>query len=778
MKHVKKTLLSVAIGASLSVNAQEGLEELDETTIGAQEVTEVGKPVLTSDDLVRQMTDSIEDTVRYIPGVQVNDTGNRFNDDGFNIRGLEGDFIAVTVDGVDQGETLNPPTFSPYGMFGSSRGAVEVETVKAVRITRGPNSVTDGNGALAGSVMYETKSPRDYLQVGDDAQVQVKAGFDDRSDESMISGAFANRWGQFETLLIYTRRDGHELESHSSGEDILGPERGQADPLDREETSILAKVDYYLTPDQRLGLVVEDHTREAQVTPLSRQSATYFDFRTDDTNDRDRVGLAYEWTNAGQLMFDTLLATADYQYLNTRGITRFGFSGFNGDPTDDYLRTEDRAFKQNSYTFGVDLTKSAQFGGMDHSFTYGAEYQRGDVANRLFDVRFNTLSMDSGLRSFNVDNTWVPDTDSTQFTLYARDEVALNDQWTVFGGFRYDTTEYEPEVADFFTDPTGDTVQDSDFTSTVGELGVTYSPFAGHTFGISVGQGYKAPTTQDLFLDVGSAIITDVNTGQEFIDYDEISNPNLDAEQSTNFELSYVYESPRAQVSITAFHSDYEDLIQTVPGFASYGQDVTVQQCGFGGCRFVTVDGDSFDRAENVGEVEAAGFEFDARVRLNELWTARLGYAHVSAEHRSDSPTGAFFDGEVLATESPDSAVLGVDYTAAAGNWGVSAFLTWTASRPESNDRSLAVLNNGSGPILFPESWQTLDVLGFYEFEQYGARLSVGVRNLLDEDYIRWEVINGVRPGNGGFFAGSAGNGFERFSDPGRSFSLDLSFAW
>ncbi|MEM6936781.1 MAG: hypothetical protein AAF552_10015, partial [Pseudomonadota bacterium] len=67
---------------------------------------------------------------------------------------------------------------------------------------------------------------------------------------------------------------------------------------------------------------------------------------------------------------------------------------------------------------------------------------------------------------------------------------------------------------------------------------------------------------------------------------------------------------------------------------------------------------------------------------------------------------------------------------------------------------------------------------GFYEIERYGMRMSLALRNVLDEDYFRWEVINGVRPGNGGFFAGAAGNGFERFTEPGRSISFDLSIAF
>lgn len=787
MKYTTATGVAISLLLSQAAYGQEDLERLDETVVGSEEAPDSDwRTGLSADDLVREMTDSIEDTVRYIPGVQVNDTGNRFNDDGFNIRGLEGDFVAVTVDGIDQGETLNPPTFAPYGMFGSSRGAIEVETVKAVRIARGPNSVTDGNGSLAGSVTYITKSPRDYLTGGDDSELQAKTGYDARSNETMLSGALANRFGRFETLFMYVFRDGNETEAHSSGADILGPDRGQADPLDREAQTLMAKIDYYVRDNMRLGFVYEDTDREAQVLPLSRQSDAYYDFRTDDTNNRARGGLAFEWTDTGLPMFDALSIRADHQELITRGITRFGFSGFDADPTNDYLRTEDRAFRQRTNTVGVDFNKGFSVGDTNHDLVYGLQYRDGTVTNRLYDQRFNTLDIASGERSFNVDNTWVPDTDSTRFTVYARDEVELSERWSFVAGVRYDNTEYEPSVAPFFTDPTGDTVQGADFGATVGELGVAFEPVDGHRLGFSIGQGYKAPTTQDLFLGVSSGIIVDINTGQEFADYDEISNANLEAERSTNYELSYTYTSERARVALTAFRSDYDNLIQTVSSSTPYSQPVSFEQCGRFGCTTQTVTADEFNRAENVGEVEASGFEIDARLKLTEQWGMRFGFAHVDATHETDGPS--FNAGDTLASEAPDSAVLGLNYSSADGKWGVETFAVWTDEREPSDDLSITSLNNGGGPVVFTEEWLTVDLFGYYQFEAANARVSMGIRNIFDEDYLRWEVANSVRIGNGGFFSGVApiegtnppvaGPGFQRFSEPGRTVSIDLSFAW
>ena len=145
MKFYKQvSLLSAALlGAqvSTSVSAQQAdfgeVTELPKLVVEEAHENNVSHTIRKMDalEIQRLSISNIEDTTRYIPGVQVNDGGNRFGDDGFNIRGLEGDAVAVTVDGVSLGETLNPPNFAPYGMYGSTRGQTELEHVKAVTVS-------------------------------------------------------------------------------------------------------------------------------------------------------------------------------------------------------------------------------------------------------------------------------------------------------------------------------------------------------------------------------------------------------------------------------------------------------------------------------------------------------------------------------------------------------------------------------------------------------------------------------------------------------------------
>ena len=780
VKHCQ-TMLCLLIATAISTAFAEDAQRLEERVVGAGTDGVIGIEALRPDHLERQMTDNIEDSVRYIPGVQVNDSGSRFNDDGFNIRGLEGDYVAVSVDGVDQGETLNPPSFAPYGMFGSSRGAIEVETVKAVRLTKGANSVTDGSGALAGSVVYETKDPGDFLEPeGDDRHIGIKTAYDSRSDETLVSATLANRAGIFEGLMVITLREGSETEAHGSGDDILGPARGQADPLDRVEQSLLAKANFALSENFTIGFVIESITREAQVIPLSRDSTHYYAFFADDTNDRDRFGVRLNWTDLSVVFADEIEFRADYQELYTRGITSFGYSAFTPPLNDDFLRTEDRSFDQESTEYGLDLIKSFDTGSLTHSLVYGFEVRNGSGQNSLFDIRRATLSPTSAQTDFIVDPTWVPQTDTDRLSVYIRDEIVINETWNAFVGLRYDNTEYDPEVSTSFTDPTGDTVNAADFGAATGEVGLSWEFLPNHRVAASVGQGFKAPTLQDLYLGVSSEQLIDVGTGQTFTDYDEISNPNLDPERSTNYEVAYEYSTPDTLIRLTGFVSIYDELIQNTTDTIPYLQPFTYLSCGRRGCNPVTVTEDEIGRARNVGSVDLHGFELDSRFLFSERWSMNFAYSHVKGEHnnQTEDPTvNGFRSGDVLATAAPDSATLGLNYDAPNRKWGGSLFVVWTEEKDEDADASLTSLNNGEGVFHYPDGWVTVDLFAFYQFEAYDLRLSAGVRNLLDEDYIRWEVINNVRPTSPGFgfFGGAEGQGYERFSDPGRSFSLSLT---
>lgn len=778
----KQSALFIALSSALCATATAQQTRLEATKVANDDikVSNKNEVVLDAEKLQDLSITNIEDTARYISGVQVNNNGTRFSDDGFNIRGLNGDAVAVTVDGISQGETLNPDTYAAYGMYGSSRGQVELEHVKTVTITKGPSSVTRGASALAGSVAYVTNDAADFLPADGDAfGGRVKAGFDSRSDEWLFNGTIANRTGDWETLLQYTKREGHETEAHSNGADITGSERGQADLMDSSVDAVLFKIAYNLSDDTQMGVVYEKSDRFNEGTPLSREgSATYFDFYTHDDNDKDRYGVFFKQENANNSFYDSVEVALNYQELYTSGVTEFSYSSGGADP---FLRVEDRNLTQESTSLTVDFSKVI---GDDiiHELVYGGSYVTSSFLNVMYDRRYNTTSKDSGYRdNYPVrDPAFIPESDKTATSLYVADNIQFNEAFSANIGVRYDTTEYDPTIDDTFTDPTGKSVSSSDFSSVVGEIGVSYEFAEGHTIMVKVAQGYQAPTLQDLYLDTNSGSeLTDVNTGVVYDDLSKIANPELDAEQSTNYEIAYNAQFENGSVNIALFRTDYKDMIQDASYAMSYGTDVTYESCSAwtGQCTETVVSEDVYQQATNAGEIEVTGVEIDANYMFTKNIMANLSYSAIDGEYKTASSNNDI--GDSLVTASPDTTTLGLAYRSDDADWGVQLFAIHRAAVEDNSDQLSYSNANRGGIIYYPDSFTVFDLTGYYDLTE-NLSLTAAIYNLTDKEYYMWESVYSVNNSNGtgGFATSVTGNGYQRFSEPGRSFSAYLTYTF
>jgi hemoglobin/transferrin/lactoferrin receptor protein len=800
MKTNRKILsLAIAVALTSMANAQETLEK---TTI-TSESTPTESAVITvinANKIDAELITDIYDTVRYIPGVTVNTTGNRFGDNGFNIRGLEGDAVAITVDGLSQGESLDPITFSRYGMYSSTRNAVEIESVKTIEILKGANSVIAGSGALGGAVMYTTKDPDDYLSVsGDDFGGSVKAGYDGRNEETLLSVGLAGRVGQVEGLFILTKRDGSETKAHSNGENIEGPERGQANPYDSDKLNVLGKLNYEFGDNHELGLVFENFDNESQGTPLSRQSASYYDFYTFDESNRERIGITYQWQGQS-LIFDSIDAAINSQEIYTRGSTFFSFSS--GGST--YLRNEDRNYTQDLISFDVDFSKDLLLSDVTHSIVYGLAIEQADVENELRDIRYNGLTTASGLRDGYpiVDPSWVPKTQSDILTFYVTDTVEMSERLTFQGGLRYDNKSYSPEVDETFVDQSGESVSDSEFTAMTWSANLRYEFLPQHSITGGISTGFKAPTTQQLYLntngtsefedndrveDAATGNVSYVGNGLKETNLNTITNPNLDAEEGINYELEYQYQGESGYVNVALFQSDYDNFIINLTQSRAFDEPITqgslnwwLPQCSAAviddSCWTVEqITEDEWGVPTNVGKVTISGYEIEAGLKLSRGLLATISHSHNQGEYSNSvdgsvdtSAEGSFVKGDKLESISPDTTVLGLDYLGTDASWGASVRASFYDGKDPQDSFSAA---------FYTDSATVIDLTAFYQVSE-NLVVRGGITNLSDEEYSLWQSVRLVREGNGGFFGGVSEDGIKRFSEPGREVSLSVNYTF
>lgn len=770
-------LLALAIASCLSLPAHaetpadpNGAQTLDTIEVKAQREQQKSAnqnvTVIDARQLEDEIAENMEDVVRYIPGVSVADMG-RFGDNGFNIRGIEGDRVAMTIDGLSMSEGLE--TARSYEFFRAGRGGVDIDSLKSVEVIKGADSISAGSGALGGAVVFTTKDPYDYLQPqGNDSYFGGKLGYTGYNEEKLGSLTFANRTGIVESMLVYTRRKGHEAEGWYDTTAVeTGSARRLPDPIDHDSTNLLGKVDVVISDAHRLGVVYERNRVENLVDNLSRVSSPgYLERWGDDNNDRDRYGLRYLWT-ANSAAFDTLEARIDRQETESRGITRIvAGSGTSANPTPTPVttpctlvltcnRAEDRSTEQVLDRVALDLDKRAG----RHALAYGAAWQQREIDFTAIDYRWNNAGV---LDSATVDPAQVPKTDATTWNLYLRDRIGLyDDRVHLTLGARYDRYDYSPRLSDTFRDNTG-TVRDVSFASPTWQAGISYLFLPHQSLWFQAGRGFRAPTTGEMYAPTSTAQIIEVATGNTVTVPTTAANPDLDAETSLNLELGYRWESDRARFGVSVFRDRYDDFIESVRLTSNPG--TAYQTCTRGTC--TTRLGYDYNTLANVGKVTVQGIELEGLWRLGDAWLLRAAWSHNEGEQKGGSP---------LDSINPDRGVVGLSWQGLDNRLRLTGNLTHALAKKRSDVNVEAdVFGVVSEPFL-SDAYTVVDLFGSFRVTD-NLRINAGVYNLFDERYYPWARIRNVSRGDFYLYGYATEDGIGRYSEPGRNYRVTVSF--
>lgn len=775
-RQLEKSLLALAVSAvfgqvavaNTMQNSNDTPQELATAQVSAKEAVETQANTqqserLSAAALQQQQAQHIADAVRFVPGVTTTDMG-RFGSNGFNIRGLDGDRVAITVDGLSLGETLDPPSFVAYEFFRSARGGVDIDALKQIEIIKGADAIAAGSGALGGAVLFVTKDPADYLAAsGDDTHLGITAGFSGQNDETSFSATAANRSGKLESLLVYTRRDGHETETARSGEDIIGAGRTIADPLDYSSNNVLAKLQYQLSAAHRLGWTGEYFKQASELDNRSRLDTTYLARLGDDEIERKRFGVQYEWL-AGRRWADSVNATADYQSNYSHGVTNMlttSCAGATNGGVSPCLRSEDRDFKQRQLKLAVALDKDIFSETMQQQWLYGASFEQRAVQYSAIDRRY--IGQSDELASPPViDPDQVPQTDIDAFSLYARDVIKFGQGWALSLGGRYDGLKYRPQFDEQFIDNT-QTVGDVDFSAVTWQSNLSYQLTATQQLWLQAGRGFRAPTVAEMYAPTSLISRTEQATGTVVDDlFSSVANPDLQAERSLNLEAGYRYQSDNLMLGIAIFKDNYSDMIDTVTRIQN--PDVVYETCSRGECNVSL--GNQYNTFDNTGEADVKGIEFEAAWRITTALSSRLAYSYNEGDKANGDP---------LRSINPASAVLGFRYDAA--NWQIMANITHSAAKKAQDAYDSTESAFEAKPYL-TDSYTVLDVMGTIELTPQW-QLRAGIYNLFDEEYYQWQRVRFVTNWVGSGVRGGVlptGEGLQRYSEPGRYGKIALYY--
>ncbi|MFB9218077.1 TonB-dependent hemoglobin/transferrin/lactoferrin family receptor [Vibrio sinaloensis] len=683
----KRSLLSASIIVALTapVHAEDS-SYFDEVVVSATrtsltlESTSASVTVITDEDIEQNLTTNINDVFEYTPGVTMN-SSSRQGAQTINIRGMEGKRVKILVDGSAQ-----PGNFDggPYSFINSSGITVDPDMLKSVEILKGAASSLHGSDAIGGVVAFETKDPADFLKDGKDIGGQAKLTYSSKDNSFSEHVALANQFGELETLVAFTRRDGEELQNFAKRADLTDY---AVESQDSAVNNLLVKLQYQIDDNHRVEFLAEliDDSVDSEIV-----HGSYDSYDSEDITKQNRFAIKHIWFTESAIA-DSITSKVSYLQKEENGVTK-RFKPAGPRSPNDNLQTKDYVYKEDKLEIETQLDKELN----NHYLVYGATFTTSDIKNTNKEYNSDPATPDQVL-------VYTPKAKEQKFGIFFQDEMTfLDGDLTVTPGIRYDHFSTDPgkveseELKKF---------SDSAFT---GRLGANYAITQNHSVFGQVSQGFRAPSFDELFY-------TYDNPAHRY--YNE-PNPDLKSEKSLSYELGYRHTTNATFTEVSAFYSDYDDFIENV---------ITRTEGGF-----------NYYSNVNLNSAVVKGAELSNNVRWDRLVGAPEGISSNFVLAYSEGEDG---NNNPLNSINPWNAVMGLNYDAPSSNWGTSVKFNYTSNKSR-GDLNLDEKNGGNEDQVELPSATVVDITAYYK-PMKDLTVRGGVFNVANKEYYRWNDIRG-----------------------------------
>ena len=798
--HFKPVLLAAIVSQTFPAFAADPIpqayQELNEVkVIGGRKVQKLGEEKIRRQALDKQMVSDESDLVRYDPGISVVE-GGRSGSNGFTIRGVDKDRVAINVDGLAQAESRSSEAFQElfgaYGNFNANRNTSEPENFSEVTLTKGADSLKSGSGALGGAVNYKTKSASDYVSEEKPYHLGIKGGYIGRNSQKFSSITAAGTWLGLDALMVYTRRFGKETKNNSDAADTVitdnkqswnpnagstnygsrGVARSKPDPQDWVNKSTLFKLGYNFNDKNRIGWIYEDSRTDRTTTELSNMWAANWkgealgDTRSrQDISYRKRIGFEYKnqldkgpWDNLN-LRYDR--QTIDMSTWTWDLPTDYARNGVNSDVYHMF-----RNIRQKNTQFGADAEKQIDFSKLVWAMQYGLGGSQNDNGNRdhsywvrLYDPKYQT--------SNNQELTMLVESSSKNRFAYWNNTFQFGDssQYRLNAGVRYDNSSSKAKDNPNYTPAIrgqipylGSERKHSGFSYGLG-LDWKFTPHLNLLAKYST--GFRAPTSDETWLLFPHP------------DFYLKANPNLKAETAKNFELGLAGSGKAGNFKLSGFQTRYRNFIElTYMGVSSDNPNSPNYAPISDGTALVS---SPVWQNQNRSSAWVKGLEFNGTWNLDSIGLPQGTHAGVNVSYIKGKAKQTNEQETPINALSPWSAVYNLGYDAPSKRWGINAYLTHTAAKkPSDTVHSSDDLNNPWPFAKHSKAYTLFDLTGYVNLGKYFT-LRAGAYNIGNKKYYTWESLRSIREfGTVNRVDNKTHAGIERFTSPGRSYNFTL----
>lgn len=762
----------------------------------SDEATEATEDIVSAKDISDHQIESQQDLVRNNTEISVAEVG-RYGNKGYTIRGVDGNRVAMTLDGVNLPDQQINQIFSPYGYMYEGRFNPDVELLSEVRLQVGADSFTSGSGALGGAVNYKTKDPMDLIKPGNQLGGYAKVGYSDKNEEFKTAVGLAGRNDKIEALINYVYRDGHELKNHRMldfNKDKLDPsydfERdpdyrmsqegyidNQAailpDPRHYDSHATLAKAYWHVNDEHRVGVQGTYQYRQDKTNNYANHLSTSGGKRIGyDESELTSYGINYRYLPLDSRVIDEI--KADLTYQEVVGVAN------------TYIyKDETNELEGNKYRPQYDTIKQLNVEGIalpietEHFGTHNIS-SKAKVVKADYELILQEWEKLIGrdLLGFGFIG---PAVKKDIVSVALSDKIDITDRFSTTLGVRYDDYTYKPYMteygkagllgaSDFYpvkiAYKNGDFDKDQHMNNVGGLLAFNYQVTPNWQTGYKLSTGFMAPSTSQMY------------SAFEILGNNLTPNVHLKPEKSLNHELTLKGNFDTFSVNATGFYTDYSDFIDTV-----YYQNEEPRCYTDNGTPICTPFIVNYISAQNIGKAKTYGVNLggawdlsdkantQGRVRLN----ANLSYAKDSTDKGIN----------LLATQ-PLNALMGLDYESANQDYQLHANLNYLGRKKAEDAKVTNFVFQGHDK-------KSLEVIEPYEhidksksafvFDVYGSKklgngfiLAGGIYNLFDKEYVPWDSLRTLADLNVNSMVDDKGVGIERYTAPGRNYKIGLTY--
>jgi iron complex outermembrane receptor protein len=532
--------------------------------------------------------ENLQQLLQSIPGVTTeSSTGDTLK---IHLRGVENQMymgekpgVAVVIDGV--------PVFERTGKVN-----IDLDNIESVKVIKGGASYLFGDDALSGAVIITTKRGAKY----------------NHNYGAVEAGSYGYKKAVARTGYANEDLSFHVQASQRSGD-------GYHEDSDYKTTYLNGKLQYYINDTSDINFGVEYSQREKD-SHGTVGGATQAETNPESVYDGDQESRDYtrmfdvellkgfvtyskDFDHGANLLVNTYVYTDTTEFMS-RPQTKDG-SGAD-DPTlddSDYVydnhyeqiqtgvKTEYRdSFDNSAALIGLDLRANEYENKTSYRVDQALIIYGGPYAG-ITPNYYTAGSFDSNDK-----------TDENVYAMYGEYKYAFTKSLSATANLRFDSINLD------YTDSDANNFK-KDFDVYSYRVGMNYQLSDKSMLFVNYSTGFRAPTISQLFAG-------DISTWGS-----TISNPDLEPEESFNYEIGARVLSKGIKYEASIFQIDRKDFIMKTSG--NYGE-ASIDSDG---------DGEVDDMWDNVGGAEHRGFEFSAVGNIIDSLSFNFAYTYLDATY-------------------------------------------------------------------------------------------------------------------------------------------------